>query len=115
MLLGEAGRGLSVNDVDLLRTIVTSGPVRASTLAEWNGVDKSTMAPQVRRLEERGLIVRRPDPTDRRAVLLTATARGSQLQERMDATGVEIIEDVLRDWPEDDRRALSDLFEEGTA
>ena len=109
-LLGAAGQELSVNDVHLLHIIVTNGPLRVSDLAESQGVDKSTITPQVRRIEERDLVTRRPDPTDRRAVLLSATARGRRIRNQMDKAGAAVFDDVLRDWPDDDRTALTDLL-----
>ncbi|MCO1654631.1 MarR family winged helix-turn-helix transcriptional regulator [Pseudonocardia humida] len=88
-----------------------SGPLRVSELAEWQGVDKSTMTMQVRRLEERGLVERRPDPRDRRGVLVRATPRGRRVRSRMDAAGAAVFTDMLRDWPAADRAALTDLLE----
>ncbi|WP_214401117.1 MarR family winged helix-turn-helix transcriptional regulator [Pseudonocardia lacus] len=109
-LLGEAGRELSVNDVHLLRAVVANGPVRVSDLADWQGVDKSTISTQVRRLEERELVARRPDPVDRRAVLLSATARGRRLRRRMDDAAAALIDEHLSGWPADDRAAFAELF-----
>lgn len=111
MLLGRAGQDLSPVDVDLLRAISANGPVRISDLAQWQGVDKSTMSPQVRRLEQRDLIRRRPDPIDQRAVLLTATAKGRRTCQRMDVEGTAVISRALAYWPENDRRDLVALLD----
>ena len=105
-LLGQAGRELSGNDVHLLRTVVVRGPVRASDLAAWQGVDKSTISTQIRRLEERGLVVRRPDSADRRAVLFTATARGRKLRRRIHAAGAAQVVQDLQARAHADRHAL---------
>jgi DNA-binding MarR family transcriptional regulator len=110
-LLGAPGRGLSGVEVNVLRTVISSGPLHISELAEWQGVDKSTMTPQVRKLEERGLLERQPDPQDRRGVLVRATTRGRRLRRRMDAAGAAVFDDLLRDWPEADRALLTDLLE----
>lgn len=110
-LLGGAGRELSTGDVHLLRAVVADGPVRVSDLAGWQGVDKSTISTQVRRLEERGLVSRAPDPVDRRAVLLSATALGRRLRHRMDATGAALFAEHLHDWTDADRTAFAALFE----
>ena len=110
-LLGEAGRELSANDVHLLRTVIAQGPVRASDLAGWQGVDKSTISTQVRRLEERDLVVRRPDPADRRAVLFSATTRGRRLRRRMDVAGAALFVELLRGWTDADREALGTLLD----
>ncbi|MGV0791629.1 MarR family winged helix-turn-helix transcriptional regulator [Mycolicibacterium sp. XJ1819] len=109
-LLGRAGQDLSPIDVDLLRAIVAAGPVRVSDLAQWQGVDKSTMSPQVRRLELRELIRRRPDPVDKRAVLLAATAKGQRTCQRMDIAGTQVIAQALEQWPGRDRQLLATLL-----
>lgn len=109
-VLGVAASDLSPIDEHLLRTILVNGPVRMSDLAAWQGVDKSTITPQVRRLEQRDLVMRSPDSGDRRAVLLTATARGRRTCQRMDATAVALISRALREWPEQDQEALATLF-----
>ncbi len=109
-LLGTAGQELSPIDVELLRTIVANGPVRVSDLAEWQSVDKSTITPQVRRLEQRELVERRPDPADRRAVLLTATTRGRRTCQRMEATGAAVTSSALQDWSQEDQEAFATLF-----
>ncbi|MGV0715318.1 MarR family transcriptional regulator [Mycolicibacterium sp. XJ662] len=111
MLLGRAGQDLSPIDVDLLRAISANGPVRISDLAQWQGVDKSTMSSQVRRLEQRDLIRRRPDPVDQRAVLLTVTAKGRRTCQRMDVEGTAVISRALAHWPESDRRDLVALLD----
>ena len=109
-MLGDAANDLSPIDEHLLRTILVNGPVRMSDLAAWQGVDKSTITPQVRRLEQRELVKRSPDPGDRRAVLLTPTARGRRTCQRMDAAAVALIARALREWPEQDQQALATLF-----
>jgi DNA-binding MarR family transcriptional regulator len=111
LLLGPAGRDLSVNDVTLLRAIAAGSPVRASTLANSQGVDKSTITPQIRRLEHRGFIARRADPADGRAALLSATPRGRRVRQQLDKAGAAVFDDILRDWPDDDRRALAALIQ----
>jgi DNA-binding MarR family transcriptional regulator len=110
-LIGAAAQTLSTNDITLLRTIATRGPVRVSDLASWQGVDKSTVTPQARRLEERGLVARRGDPGDKRAVLLTATDVGRQTLQEMDKVGVRLFERALDGWSNSDRRAFAALMQ----
>ena len=110
VVLGDAGRDLSPIDEHLVRTVLANGPVRITDLAVWQGVDKSTITPQVRRLEQRGLVKRSPDPGDGRAALLTVTVKGRRTCERMDATAVAFISEALREWPEEDREAFAALF-----
>lgn len=109
-LLGKAGHGLSANDVTLLRAVVASGPLRLSELATAQGVDKSTITSQVRRLEDRGLIARRPDPADGRAVLLVATSRGQRVRDAMNAAGAQLFEEMLAGWPDEERELLASML-----
>ncbi|GAS93885.1 uncharacterized protein RMCC_0851 [Mycolicibacterium canariasense] len=109
-LLGESGRDLTPIDVELLRTIVAHGPLRASELSDWQSVDKSTIALQVRRLLQRDLVSRQTDPTDRRAMLLRATTQGLRTCRRMDSAGVELLEAVVGDWPKRDLAMFASLF-----
>src|SRR5262249_42787575 len=50
-----------------------TGPERVSELAVQLGLDPTTVTRHLDELESRGLIVRRPDPTDRRATLVHLT------------------------------------------
>ena len=84
--------------------------MRAFDLAAWQGVDKSTITPQVHRLAERGLVARRGDPGDRRAALLTVTDHGRRKLQEMDESGVRLFERALDSWSGDDRRALATLM-----
>lgn len=111
VILGEGGADLSPVDEQLVRTILANGPVRVTDLAAWQGVDKSTITPQVRRLEEAGLVKRGSDPADRRAALLSVTARGRRVCKRMDASAVAFISDVLSDWSDKDRSTFASLFD----
>ena len=109
-VLGAAGKELSPVEENLLRTIIANGPVRMSDLASWQAVDKSTITPQARRLENGGLVKRAHDPADGRAVLLTATARGRRVCQRMDASAVALISKALQDWSTEDKETLARLF-----
>src|SRR5687768_3865131 len=80
---GPTGQDLSLTDIWLLGAVVEQGPLRAGDLAVWQGVDKSTVTPQLRRLDEAGLVTRSPDPDDGRATLVSATARGLRVLEEM--------------------------------
>jgi DNA-binding MarR family transcriptional regulator len=109
-LLGAAAQTLSTNDITLLRMIITRGPVRVSDLASWQGVDKSTVTPQVHRLEQRGVVTRQSDPGDKRAVLLTATDDGLRRLHEIDEAGVRLFADALDGWSDADRRSLAALM-----
>ena len=52
---------------------------RVSVLAERAAITKQSMAELVSHLERHGYVERLPDPSDRRAKLVRATARGKQV------------------------------------
>jgi DNA-binding MarR family transcriptional regulator len=81
-------------------------PARASDLAVWQGVDRSTITPQVQRLADAGLIERRPDPHDGRAVTLAVTAKGRAAVRRSTAAGAEVFGELLAGWDPGDREAF---------
>ena len=59
-----------------LRTVaalVDGGPTGAGPLADLLGYDKSVLSRQLHQLEELGLVTREQDPSDRRAVIISAT------------------------------------------
>jgi DNA-binding MarR family transcriptional regulator len=55
-----------------------SGPVRAGELARLTGLRPTSMSNYLRRFEERSIVRRRTDPMDRRATLVSLTARGKR-------------------------------------
>jgi len=68
----------------------------ASELARRAQITKQSMAELVTHLERHGYVERVPDPADRRAKLVRATARGSEVY----AAAREAIADIERDWTE---------------
>jgi len=110
LLFGPDADDLSPNDVWLLDTVDDNGPVRLSDLASWQGVDKSTITPQVRRLEQRGLLQRTISASDRRSAMIALTAAGRALQRHRATAGAALIDDLIQDWSQQDRRAFSTLF-----
>jgi DNA-binding MarR family transcriptional regulator len=108
-LLGAAG-ALSANEAWLLSTIAAAGSCRVSDIARMQGVDKSTISPQLRRLEQHGLLVRTTDPSDGRAVLIRVTDKGHRWQQELDTAGAAVFADVLRQWKPKDAAALATLL-----
>lgn len=101
---------LTPTDAWLIEALATHGPMRVTMLAAWQGVDKSTVTPQVRRLERAGLVDRRGDPVDGRASLLTLSVAGRQVRERIRATGGDVLAEGLADWTDSDRRTFARLL-----
>jgi DNA-binding MarR family transcriptional regulator len=85
---------------------------RVSVLAERSQITKQSMAELVAHLERLGYVERVPDPSDRRAKLVRATARGRQLY----AIAREVVAEIEADWTKRlgkaKMRRLRELLEE---
>ncbi|UUN26181.1 MarR family winged helix-turn-helix transcriptional regulator [Streptomyces sp. FIT100] len=75
-----------------------TGPVRQSDLIKAVALDPSTVTKMLQRLEQSGHVRRRPDPADRRAVLVEATDASCALHA-----------DVARAWSELEDHTLAGL------
>ena len=109
-LLGPTLESLTPADTWLLGALASRGPMRSTELAAWQGVDKSTVSPQIGRLQRLGLIERTPDPADRRAALLALTRRGGNVHRRMTRAAADVVAEALEGWTEQDRSTLGALL-----
>jgi DNA-binding MarR family transcriptional regulator len=75
---------LSPHQARALRVVSSGDGVRLSELAEALRIAPRSATEVADGLQERGLVARAADPTDRRAVVLTATAAGRQVQREVD-------------------------------
>jgi DNA-binding MarR family transcriptional regulator len=91
----------------LLARLSSGGPLRIGALALALGIDNSTITPQIQRLERDGLIARKPDPMDRRAVLVEITRPGKQVLARLQNSRQAMLKEKLRDWPLGDRESVA--------
>jgi DNA-binding MarR family transcriptional regulator len=109
-LARDVTEGLTSTDAWLVEALAERGPMRVTALADWQGVDKSTVTPQVRRLERAGLVDRAPDPDDGRASRLTLSAKGEAVREQVRRSGAGVIEEQMASWSEEDRRSFARLL-----
>jgi DNA-binding MarR family transcriptional regulator len=70
---------LSFTTLSVLHTLVHQGPMRLSELTATEQVSQPAITQLVARLERDGLVDRRPDPRDGRAVLVRATDAGTRI------------------------------------
>jgi DNA-binding MarR family transcriptional regulator len=70
------------------------GGTQVSELARRAQITKQSMAELVAHLERHGYVERVPDPGDRRAKLVRATARGREVY----ASAREVIAEIEREW-----------------
>ncbi|GAB3589564.1 hypothetical protein GCM10027446_02280 [Angustibacter peucedani] len=113
-LSARTRHGLEWSSYVALFHLVTRGAMRANALAEVLCADPSTVSRQAAALVEAGLVERRPDPDDGRAVQLVATDRGAELFATVRAERDALIAGVLQDWDVDDVRTLATLLDRFT-
>jgi DNA-binding MarR family transcriptional regulator len=80
---------LSFTTLSVLDTLTSRGPTRLTKLARTEQISQPGLTQLVTRLEQDGLVERRPDPTDGRAVLVHITDAGRQV-------GTSRLEDRIR-------------------
>ena len=95
MTTSLAAVGLTVARTMLLWRLRATGPSTQRALAEALGVSARNVTGLVDGLAEAGLVTREPHPTDRRATLVTPTARAEELLAGMAAGQAELAEQLF--------------------
>ncbi len=79
----EAGTDLSPSQTAALSTIDGHGPLTPSELASIERIQRPTATRIVARLEDEGLVERAADPSDGRSFIVSATAEGRTLLQKL--------------------------------
>jgi DNA-binding MarR family transcriptional regulator len=109
-MLSVAGEfGLTPPQMFALRVLDPEHPLPMRELAAHLHCDSSNVTGLVDRLTAQGLVERREAPHDRRVRMLTVTARGAEVRERLHAVMLEV-PPGLAALSEADQRALRTLM-----
>ena len=111
----EVGAGVDVAALHTLSRIGSSGPLRATYLAERSGLDVSTVSRRIAELEDAGLVTRTRDPDDRRARILQITPKGRRVLATFRKARSRVLDDALADWPPEEIRSLAVTLSRFTA
>ena len=117
LMTGQRARMLAIaSDFDLapaqvlaLKALEPGHPRPMSDLAVALRCDNSNVTGIVDRLEDRGLVTRRPGERDRRVKMLEVTDEGAALRRRI-AERMREPPEALKRLSEDDARALRDIL-----
>lgn len=110
---GIAPHGLQPGWFDLLAALRRAGrpyELNPTRLMETTMLSSGGMTKRLDRLDEAGLVERRPDPTDRRGTLVRLTRRGKAVIDKAVETHALNEERLLDSLTPADRRALDDLL-----
>jgi DNA-binding MarR family transcriptional regulator len=108
-----ASYNLSRGGFDVLAALRRSGaPFRLSPTELYNSllISSGAMTNRVDRLEERKLVVRVPDPSDRRGVLVALTTKGRRLVDTVIAAHLENEQELLKHLNGLERQELAQLL-----
>ena len=101
--VAAAGDVVTLPQLRVLVLVGDAGGTNIATLADGLGVHPSNATRVVERLTRAGLLDRRPDPDDRRHLVVELTPAGRRVVEDVDARRQEEIERLLDDLPADRR------------
>ncbi|GAB3069747.1 MarR family winged helix-turn-helix transcriptional regulator [Nocardioides zeae] len=108
METGLAAVGLTPARAHLVGVLVTSGPQPQQALARQLEVTPRNVTGLVDALERDGFVTREPQPTDRRASIVTLTARGREVADGLVAGRRELGGQLARVLPAGRVAALAD-------
>jgi DNA-binding MarR family transcriptional regulator len=100
-----AGSGLTPSQISVLFTVVRTGPIGLSELAELEDINPTMLSRITANLSDAGLLARTVDPDDKRAARVAATAAGRRLRERIHRERTQALAAHV-DQLEADRREL---------
>ena len=106
----SAENDLSLTQLRVL-AILRDRRLRMTALADYLGLEKSTMTGLVDRAEKRGLLERAPSPTDGRAVDVFLSPDGAELAERLYAEVGRSLSAMTNELIPADQRRLQALLE----
>jgi len=98
---------LSFTALSVLHTLTRFGPMRLTQLTATQQLTQPAISQMVRQLEEDGLLERRADPRDARAVLIQLTTRGAQIIEARRTARVEWLSSLLGRLSPEERVAIA--------
>jgi DNA-binding MarR family transcriptional regulator len=105
-----AEHDLSLTQIRVL-AILQDRRVKMSELADYLGLDKSTISGLVDRAEKRGLVQRAPNPIDGRAVDVFLSPAGRELADRGGTEIAQSLSPMTSTLTRTDRRRLTILLE----
>jgi len=97
---------LTFGQLSALTSILLAGALTPRELADLERVQPPTMTKIIGRLEERGLVIRTPHPTDGRQVILAPTEEGRAIYAQFELARNAWLAEHLQQLDAEDRDAL---------
>jgi DNA-binding MarR family transcriptional regulator len=106
-----AERDLSLTLLRVLAILWDRRRIRVTALADYLGLDKSSMTGLVTRAEQRGLLQRAPSPDDGRAVDVFITPDGAAVAERVRSDVEQALSPMTHELTLAEQRRLQTLLQ----
>lgn len=97
---------VTISQARTLSTLATRGPQRITDLALIEQVAQPTMSALVARLDDHGLVERRPDPSDSKTILISITNAGLDLYRSIVELRTKLLDAGLSLLSASDRKSL---------
>lgn len=97
----------SAAQASALSVLLDDGPMRMGTLADRESIRMPTATALIDGLTKNGLVERRPDPADRRAVMVDLTPHGRHVLDQVRGRRDSILTAALAGLSAEDRAALA--------
>jgi DNA-binding MarR family transcriptional regulator len=97
---------LTQSELSVLARLDREGPATPGRLAEYERVRPQAMGTTLAALEQRGLVLRTPDPDDRRRVVMSVTPAGLALLRDRRSESTHVIAAALTELTPGQRRQL---------
>ncbi len=107
--------GLNVTDMECLRLLFLKGTTSPSELAKHTGLTSGATTAMLDRLEQAGLIERRPNPNDRRGTLIAAAESSAEKAASWFASARNAQDKLISSYSEEELEIIADVFEKFTS
>lgn len=101
---------LNLTQASMLAYVVEFGPATQSRIADHLGHGRATTGSTIDQLENRGLVTRTLDPSDRRVRLVEVTASGRDMAERLREVDLFVSKTLRTGITRAERRALASVL-----
>lgn len=106
--------GVNVTDMECLRLLFLKGTASPSELAKHTGLTSGATTAMLDRLENAGLIKRKPNPNDRRGTLIAAAESSAQKAASWFESARNAQDKLISSYSAEELEIISDVFEKFT-
>lgn len=108
--LGPQPQGLTVIEWYIMRALYEQDGQHASELARAVGRAATSFTPNLDKLQLKGLVERRPDPADRRAVRIYLTESGKALRDDVLESARQIDDQITQMFPNGEFETFAEVL-----